>query len=73
MSMVVAVREGMSEGFVGFLSDRMTVECGECREAASYRLLYSEDQKSNLVEHRFAAHRRIDAEHPNHSDKIRIL
>ncbi len=72
--MVIAVREDSEGGgFIGFLVDHEILECSECTEAAAYRLRYTEDQQRNLKEHRFTAHQRIRAEHPNHSDKITIL
>jgi hypothetical protein len=73
MSRVIAVREdGESGHYIGFQVDNEILECSECTRAA-YRLRYTEDQKSNLAEHRSAAHRLIETEHPNHSDDIRVL
>lgn len=71
--MVIAVREGGERGpYVGFLVDHEILECSECTQDAAYRLRYTEDQQRNLAEHRFATHRAIVAEHPKHSDEIRV-
>ena len=71
--MVIAVREDSEGGpFIGFQVDNEILECSECTEDAAYRLRYTEDQKWNLAEHRFRTHRMIVAEHPNHSDSLRI-
>jgi hypothetical protein len=75
MPIVVAVREGSSGGaFIGFQVDRDILSCSKCeRDVADYRLRYTADQQSSLAEHRSAARRSIEAEHPNHSDTIRIV
>lgn len=71
--MVIAVREdGESGPFFGFQVDHEILECSECTGDAAYRLRYTPDQRGNLKEHRFKADRLIAAEHPNHSDDIRI-
>ena len=70
--MVIAVREGSYGNYIGFLVDHEILECSECCEAAAYQLRYTEDEQRNLAEHRFAAHRMIEDEHPNHSDEIRV-
>lgn len=72
MSVVLAVRENSYGSYVGFQIDTEILECSECTQEAAYRLFYTEDEQRNLVEHRFAAHRTIETEHPNHSDKIRV-
>ncbi len=74
MSMVIAVRLDAQRGpYIGFQADHEILECSECANAAAYRVLYTADQQSCLDEHRFAVHRVIDAEHPKHSDEIRVL
>ncbi len=71
--MVLAVREGGERGaYIGFQVDHEILECSECTQDAAYRLRYTEDELRNLPEHRFAAHRTIEAEHPNHRDEIRV-
>jgi hypothetical protein len=73
MSMVIAVLEDSEGGpFIGFQVDNEILECSECTDNAAYRLRYTSDQRGNLAEHRFKAHRLIIDEHPNHSDRIRI-
>ena len=72
--MVIAVREGGEHGpYIGFQFDYEILECSECTQAAAYHLRYTEDERRNLAEHRFAAHRVIEAEHPKHSDEIRVV
>ena len=72
--MVIAVREGSERGpYIGFQVDHEVLECSECTEEAAYRLRYTEDEQRSLAEHRFAAHRIIEAEHPKHSDEIRVV
>jgi hypothetical protein len=73
MSMVIAVREDSEGGpFIGFEVDHELLECSECTDDAAYRLRYTSDQRGNLPEHRFQTMRAIEAEHPRHSDRIRI-
>jgi hypothetical protein len=38
----------------------------------TYRLRYTEDESRNLHHPRATAQLAIEAEHPNHSDKIRV-
>ena len=74
MSMVIAARENSEGGsFVGFEVDHELLECSECTDDAAYRLQYTPDQKGNLAEHRFQTMRAIEAEHPRHTDRIRIV
>jgi len=70
--MVIAVREDSWGTYIGFEVDAEILECSECTQAAAYRLRYTKDEQRNLAEHRFAAHRKIESEHPKHSDKIRV-
>lgn len=71
-SFVLAVREDFGGHFVGFLEDHEILECRECRGRMKYRLRYTENAAGNLTTHRQNAQRMIQAEHPNHSDKIRV-
>jgi hypothetical protein len=74
MSMVIVVREDAApRTYIGFLLDNEILECSECTQAAAYRIRYTADEQNNLPEHRFAAHRIIESEHPNHSENIRVL
>ena len=71
--MVISVREDSERGpYIGFRVDNEILECSECTEAAAYRLRHTEDEQRNPAEHRFAAHRIIEAEYPSHSDEIRV-
>ncbi len=69
---VIAVREDVGGDYFGFLEDPETLECSECGERAEYRLRYTENEQANLTEHRQTAQPMIEAEHPGHSDKIRV-
>jgi hypothetical protein len=71
-SFVLAVREDVGGYFVGFLEDNEILACRECRGRTEYRLRYTENEEGNLVAHRQMAQRKIEAEHPQHSDKIRV-
>lgn len=71
--MVIAVREDSEGGpSIGFEVDHELLECSECADDAAYRLLYTSNERGNLDEHRFQTMRAIEAEHPRHSDRIRI-
>lgn len=69
---VLAVREDVGGDHIGFLEDPETLECSECGERAEYRLRFTENEQGNIVAHRQTAQRMIEAEHPRHSDKIRV-
>lgn len=69
---VLAVREDSAGGYIGFLTDHEVLECSQCRPATEYRLRYTENEQRNLEAHRREARRVIEAEHPRHSDKIRV-
>lgn len=74
MGMVIAVREDSDIGaFFGFLVDHHLLACSKCARGAEYRLRYTEDQQGSLEEHRLAAYRSIQFEHPGHSNTIRLL
>jgi hypothetical protein len=73
MGMVLAVRDDSDGRYVGFQVDPEILECSECtRTAVIYQLRYTEDEQRNLTQHRLAALRAIENEHPNHSEKIRV-
>jgi len=69
---VIAVREGTLGRYVGFEVDTEILECCECTQDAAYRVLFTQDERAGLEEHRFATHQVIESEHPHHSDKIII-
>ncbi len=69
---VIAVREGTLGRYVGFEVDAEILECCECTQDAAYRVLFTQDERAGLEEHRFATHQVIESEHPHHSDKIII-
>jgi hypothetical protein len=71
-SFVLAVRENSAGTYVGFQADHVILECSVCRQDAEYRLRYTENEQGNLAEHRHTAQRMIEAEHPEHGDKIRV-
>lgn len=71
-SFVLAVRENSLGMYVGFQVDHVILECRECGREAEYRLRYTENEQGRLSEHRYTAQRMIEAEHPNHSDKLRV-
>ena len=72
--MVIALLEDSEGGpFIGFQVDNEILDCSECTQDAAYRLRYTSDQTGNLAEHRFKTRRLIADEHPNHTDRIRIV
>lgn len=71
-SFVLAVREESGRAYFGFLEDHEVLECGQCTPPTEYRLRYTENEQGNLAAHRGEARRVIEAEHPKHSDEIRV-
>jgi len=75
MGTVIAVSEDSYGRYFGFEIDSEFLGCVPCDQrgkVTTYRLRYTEDESRNLHHPRATAQLAIEAEHPNHSDKIRV-
>ena len=65
---VIVVHEKSDKPYLGFEMDTALLECSECQKA--YRVFFTEDERTDLVEHRLKARRAIEGEHPKHRVEI---
>ena len=65
---VIVVHAKSDKPYIGFETDTTLLKCSACQNV--YRVFFTEEERTNLVAHRFTAKKAIEAQHPKHSIEI---